>query len=136
MANEIRLPGLTSGVDRILEAGFGVSARPTVCRDEAFALVTQKIEREAIRCQRVCISELPVDRGTLFDMTGQRVSFPEGGGHDRCYVALLDSEPVAPWGHPAFWAFVPVDGRGDIVVSPTQFPANAKGSVRFIEVLR
>lgn len=120
----------------MLEVGFGVSAKPTIRREEAMRLVQERIERDQMHCQRVCISELPVDRDALFDMTGQRVQFPEGKEHDRCYVALLDSEVAAPWGHPAFWAFVPVDGQGDIVVLPTQFPENAKGSIRFIEVTR
>jgi len=136
MGNEMRQPGLSSGIDAILEFGFGVSARPTVRRDEAIRLLLQKIERDQINCQRLCMSELPVDRDTLFDMTGRRVQFPDSTNHDRCYVALLDSEIAAPWGHPALWAFVPVDGKDGIVVSPTEFPENAKGSIRFIEVPR
>lgn len=133
MGSKMRQVGIASGLDAILDAGFGVSAKPTVRRDEALTILKHKIKLEGIACQRLRISELPVDRDTLFDMTGKRVQFPESKQHDRCYVALLDSERVAPWGHPALWAFVPVDGKDDIRILPTEFPENAKGSIRFIE---
>lgn len=136
MASNARQAGMVSGLDAILEAGFGVSIKPTVRRVEALAILMLKIEREKIPCQRLRISELPVDRDTLFDMTGKRVPFPETNKHDRCYVALLDPEIAAPWGHSALWAFVPVDGKDDIALLDTEFPENAKGSVRFIEVSR
>ncbi|HRI63703.1 MAG TPA: hypothetical protein PK156_05680 [Polyangium sp.] len=107
-----------------------------VRRDEAITRVQQKVATDKLTCQRLCISEMPVDRDTLFDMTGRRVPFPETAPYDRCYVALLDSEIVAPWGHPALWAFIPVDAQSDILFVPTQFPENAKGSIRFVEVPR
>lgn len=136
MGSEMRQVGIASGLEAILEVGFGVSARPTVRRDEALSILRHKIEQDGIAYQRLRMSELPVDRDALFDMTGKRVKFPESKQHDRCYVALLDSESAAPWGHPALWAFVPVDGKGDVVLAETEFPENAKGSIRFIEVRR
>lgn len=136
MASNVRQAGMASGLDAILESGFGVSFKPTIRREDALTLLQVKIEREKIPCQRLRISELPVDRDTLFDMTGKRVQFPETKHHDRCYVALLDPEITAPWGHTALWAFVPADGNGDIVMSDTEFPENAKGSIRFFEVSR
>jgi len=134
MVSDARRPGLPSGFDAILEQGFGVSPKPALRRAEAADLVRRKVQSAEIPCQRMRISELPVDRDTLFDMTGRRVKFPEGARYDRCYVALVDPEVAAPWGHPASWAFVPVDGQGEVAVSSTEFPENAKGSIRFIEV--
>ncbi len=134
MANDIRRPGMSSGFAAILESGFGVSPKPALRREEAVGLVRDSLSRNQIPCKRIRISELTVDRDSLFDMTGRRVKFPDGSAYERCYVALLDPEATSPWGHPAHWAFVPMDGVGDVIVSSTDFPENAKGSIRFIEV--
>ncbi|HZF49663.1 MAG TPA: hypothetical protein VE093_13485 [Polyangiaceae bacterium] len=136
MANRPLRPGLgQSGFAAVLEVGFNVPTVPTILRAEAAERVRRKIEAERIPCQRLDLSNEPVSRGSLFDMTGVRVLFPEGDTFDVCYVALIDPNVASQWGHAAFWAFVPSNGQGDTALRSTNFPENAKGSVTFSQVL-
>lgn len=130
MASDVLRPGLHPGLGEVLREGFGVPLTPAIGFHAAARRVREKIAADQIPCERLDISDVPVQRGALFDMSGVRVPFPAGPAYDICYVALVDPEPDAQWSHPACWAFVPVDGEGDVVVQPTDFPENAMGSVR------
>jgi hypothetical protein len=134
MGSEIRRPGMPSGLDAVVEEGFHVPVKPNIGRAEAEARVRSKIEADGMPCERLDLSELPVQRDSLFDMTGARVTFPKGAAYDTCYVALIDPSVEAQWGHPAHWAFVPVDGSGEVAIQPTNFPENAMGAVRLWNV--
>ncbi len=134
MENRVLRAGVPSGIESILEQTLGVPAKPTICREEAIELVRRKISANAIAFQRIEISTEIVRRNALFDMTGARVRFPESKAYDACYVALIDPDISALWGHPAIWAFVPVDGRGEVILQDTQFPENTACPVLFIEV--
>ncbi|HSN99280.1 MAG TPA: hypothetical protein VLS89_13385 [Candidatus Nanopelagicales bacterium] len=134
MASDVRRPGLPPGLPGVIEQGFDVPVTPTIGIEQAARLVREKIAAERLRCERLDVSELPVQRGALFDMSGARVPFPEGAAYDTCYVALIDPQVDAQWGHPAYWAFVPVDGGAAVVIQSTEFPENAVGAVRLYPV--
>lgn len=82
----------------------------------------------------VSLSDMVVHRGALFDSSGQRVLFPQGSFHDRCYVALLDPNPRARWSHRAFWGFVSATREGPIILHSTDFPENCTGPTRLLPV--
>lgn len=132
MANEPVRPGVPGGLDAIITNTYGVPARPTLNREDAARRVREKVK--TLGCERLDVSEEPVRRGALVDMSGARVSFPEGKTYDRCYVALVDPAMDAQWGHAAFWAFVPAAGDGDVILRPTQFPEHALGVVTMSRV--
>jgi hypothetical protein len=90
-------------------------------RGEAAALVRAKLVADAVACERLEVSEIPVRRGHLWDMGRNRVQFPDGEAYEVCYVALVDPCVDAQWAHPAHWAFVPAAGRGEVVLQPTEF---------------
>lgn len=136
MGSEPRRPGMGAGIERILKEGFGVPPTPALGRAEAVRRVREKLQEEGIRWERLDVSELTVGRNALVDMAGNRVPFPEGPAHETCYVVLIDPNASAQWGHPAWWAFVPSDGSGEVVLKPTDLPQNALGTVRFLMVDR
>ncbi len=121
-------PGTAPGFEAILADLFRV--RPSIGRVEAARLIRAKIDLDGLRCERLDVSDVPVQRGLLIDMAGTRVPFPEGEPYRSCYVALVDPSVDALWGHPALWAFIPESGDGDVVFQPTQFPEHALGAVR------
>ena len=130
MANEPRTPGIAPGLESIIKTQFKVPTDPAIGRTEAASRVRAKIEADEIACERLDVSDIPVHRGSLFDMAGTRVPFPEGEPYESCYVALVDPHADAQWAHPAFWAFVPAAGDGEVVVTSTDFPEHALGAVR------
>lgn len=130
MASESRTPGIAPGLDSIIKTHFNVPTEPTIGRTKAAACVRAKIDEDEIVCERLDVSDIPVHRGSLFDMTGTRVAFPEGEPYESCYIALIDPDVDAQWAHPAFWAFVPAAGDGPVVVTSTDFPEHALGAVR------
>lgn len=130
MASEARSPGIGPGLDNIVKAQFKVPTDPAIGRAEAARLVRAKIEAERVACERLDLSDIPVRRGSLFDMAGTRVPFPDGDPYERCYVALVDPQADAQWAHPARWAFVPAAGDGEVVLTFTEFPEHARGAVR------
>ncbi len=132
MANDARIPGVTAGIDRIVRDAFHVPSTPTLGVREATRRIREAVARQLVACQRLEISDAPVRRGTLFNAAGSRVSFPEGDRYERCYVALVDPEPMARWGHPAYWAFVPADGEDEVVFAPTNLPEHGKSAVLFL----
>jgi hypothetical protein len=130
MASEPRSPGTAPGLVEIVEKRFKLPANPVIGRAEAAGRVRAKIETEGVRCERLDLSDIPVRRGALFDMAGTRVPFPAGEPYESCYVALVDPRADAQWAHPAFWAFVPAAGDGEVVLQATEFPEHALGAVR------
>jgi hypothetical protein len=135
MASEAARSSPPSGVSAVVEEWFRVPTMPTILRRDAAQRVREKIEQDAVTCERLDLSEEPVHRRALVDMSGERVPFPPGQAYDRCYVALIDPDTRAQWGHRAFWAFVPADGVGAVVIQPTDFPEHALGAVRLFPVL-
>jgi hypothetical protein len=136
MGSEARRPGLTAGIEAILKEGFGVPGTPAIGREEALRRVKARLEAEGLRWQRLDISELPVSRNALVDMAGRRVPFPPGVAYDTCHVVLVDPDMLAQWGHPAWWAFVPSDGSGNVMLESTELPEHALGNVRFFLAAR
>lgn len=134
MASERKRPGGPIGIEAVLREQFKVPATPNIGRAAASKLVREKIAAAALRCERLDLSDEPVHRGALFDMSGLRVPFPPGESYDRCYVALIDPSAHVQWAHRAHWAFAPADGEGDVVLQDTDFPEHALGSVRFHSV--
>jgi hypothetical protein len=111
---------------------------PPIGREQAAERVRQKIAAEGLRCERLDLSDEPVDRRALFDMSGARVPFPfpEDPAYDRCYVALVDPDVGLGWAHEAHWAFVPADGEGEVVLQDTKLPEHMLGPVRLFPVRR
>ena len=105
---------------------------PLSCAAALAAIET--IEKEGLRCESLAVSGLPAHRGSLLDMSGARVPFPEGDAYHRCYVGFVDPEIEAPWGHPAHWVFVPAEGNGEAVLRHTNLPEHGKGLVRLFSV--
>ena len=130
MASEPLRPGTAPGLAQIVKARFKVPVEPAIGRAEAARRVREKIAETDVRCERLELSDIPVRRGALFDMAGTRVCFPGGETYESCYVALIDPEADAQWAHPAFWAFVPAAGDGEVILQPTEFPEHALGAVR------
>jgi hypothetical protein len=133
MESKTRTPGGPTGTEAVLQEEFGVPARPTMSRADAARLISTKIRSENIRCEAFEVSDQPVTRGALFDARGVRVTFPEGSSFDYCYVALVNPDVSARWGHPAHWAFVPVEGENEIVLQPTNSPEQQAGPVRLLK---
>jgi len=125
-------PGGPIGIEAVLREQFHMPAKLDIGIEAAARTVRQKIEQTQLRCERLDVSDRPVRRGALFDLSGARVPFPAGKGYERCYVALIDPDVDAEWGHPAHFAFVPAEG--DVVIQDTQFPEHAKGVVRLFRV--
>jgi hypothetical protein len=117
-----------------LEDDFHVPLVPSIGRVEALAQVRAAAEALKLGAVSVALSDQPVARGALFDAAGARVPFPEDKAYDRCYVALLDPSPTTRWAHPAWWAFIPVEGDGPPVLRDTELPENQSGSVRLLPV--
>jgi hypothetical protein len=136
MARELRRPGSAPGIEAVLRDQFEVRTKATLGVAAAAERVRAKIAAERLTCERLDLSDDPVRRGALFDMSGARVPFPPGRAYDRCYVALIDPDTRLGWGHDAHWAFVPADGEGDVVVQDTDLPEHALGPVRFHPVPR
>lgn len=132
MASEPRSPGIEAGLDNSAKA-FRAPGLP-IGRAEAARRVREKIKADAIRCERLAISDEAVHRGLLINMARTRVPFPEGEPYESCYVALVDPCADAQWAHPAFWAFVPAAGDGSVVLMPTLLPEHALGAVRLRRV--
>lgn len=136
MGSEARRPGMTAGIEEILKEGFGVPPTPAIGRLEAVRRVLAKLDADGLHWEQLDVSELPVSRNALVDMGGHRVRFPDGPAYDACVVVLVDPNAAAQWGHPAWWAFVPSDGSGEVILEPTDLPENALGTVRFLRVSR
>lgn len=134
MESKALRPHGSIGVEAVLPEQFKVPARPTIGFEAAALLIRDHIAREGLRCERLELSERPARRGALRDMSGARVPFPAGKQYDRCYVALVNPDVEAQWGHPAHFAFVPAEGNSVVVLQVTQFPEHPKGSVRLFEV--
>jgi hypothetical protein len=130
MASEARSPGIAPGLDSIVREQFKLPTDPAIGRAEASSRVRVKIEAEKVACERLDLSDMPVRRGSLFDMAGTRVPFPDGDAYESCYVALVDPQVDAQWAHPAKWAFVPAAGDGEVVLAFTEYPEHALGAVR------
>ncbi len=130
MASEPRRPGIAPGLDNIIKAQFKLPTDPAIGRAAAAARVRAKIEADKIACERLDVSDIPVRRGSLFDMAGTRVPFPYGEAYESCYVALVDPHADAQWAHDAYWAFIPAAGDGEVVLTFTEFPEHALGAVR------
>lgn len=125
-----RRPGGRPGLAAIVADQFEVSADPVINRAEAARRIRAKIAADGVPCERLDISDVPVRRGALFDMEGARVPFPDGDIYESCYVGLIDPTVDAQWAHPAHWAFVPAEPRGEVVLRSTNFPPHALGAVR------
>jgi hypothetical protein len=134
VANKALRPGGPIGVEAVLREQFGVPPKPDIGFEAAAQAVRDAIARGAISCQRLEVSDRPVRRGALFDMSGARVPFPAGKEYERSYVALVDPDVEAQWAHSAHWAFVPAEGNGDVVLQDTRFAAHMKGAARFFTV--
>ena len=134
MANEARRPGGPAGLAAV-ELDFGVTTAP-IGREQAAERVRREIAARALRCERLDLSDEPVNRRALFDMSCARVPFPPGRAYDRCYVALIDPDTHLGWGHSAHWAFVPADGEGPVMIQDTELPEHALGPVRLYPVPR
>lgn len=130
MANKPLQPGTAPGLTKIVADRFKVPDEPAIGRVEAAKRIRAKIETSGILCERLELSDIPVRRGSLFDMAGTRVPFPEGESYESCYVALVDPCADAQWAHPAFWAFVPATDDTEVVLQPTELPEHALGAVR------
>lgn len=135
MGSDARTPGMTAGIDNILRDAFHVPPKPSLGIQEAARRIRESIAEHDIACARLEISDAPVRRGTLFNAANMRVPFPEGAAYERCYVGLVDPEPMARWAHPAHWAFVPADGEGEVVFTETNLPEHGKSAVLFLPAL-
>lgn len=127
-------PGGAVGIERVLLEQFKVPAKPAIGVAAAVRVLHETIEKEGLRCESLAVSGLPAHRGSLLDMSGARVPFPEGDAYHRCYVGFVDPEIEAQWGHPAHWVFVPAEGNGEAVLQHTNLPEHGKGLVRLFSV--
>lgn len=118
----------------MISEAFGEPPKPTLTREEVRARVEDVLGERGIEHDRIDISDIPVRRNALSDAAGRRVRFPAGAPYDRCFVALVDLEASARWGHLAFWAFVPADGDGPVELRETSLPEHPRGSVRLYSV--
>lgn len=134
MTSEPREPGGPASIEPVLREGFGVPAMPSIQRGVAAQRVQSKLSAAGVPCERLELSDQPVRRGALFDAAGSRVPFPPGRVFNHCYVALIDPEIMARWAHPAHWAFVPIEGEGEVILQPTELPEHRTGSVRLFPV--
>ncbi len=136
--NDPRRPGAPSGLSAILEREFGVPAQPTIGRRDVLDRVEEALAQPEFDGHRdrvaITVSDAPVARNALSDAAGGRVAFPEDTVYDRCFVALVDPDPMALWAHPAWWAFVPADGMGPVALRKTRLPEHPRGGVRLYPV--
>lgn len=130
--DDSRAPGTPSGLSAIIETMFGEPEKPTLTRAEVIALVEKTLVEHGITADRLDVSDAPVRRNALSDAAGRRVPFPEGVAYDRCFVVLVDHMADALWAHPARWAFVPADGKGQVELRDTRLPAHSHGTVRLV----
>lgn len=128
-------PGGPPELSRLLEDIFEVPERPSIGRDEAQRRVVSKVREAGMRGERIFLSDQLVRRGALFAASGARVAFPEGDAYERSFVALVDPTPEARWGHPAFFVFVPAEGKAETKMLETLLPEHAQSSVRLLPLL-
>lgn len=100
-----------------------------VFQRKAVERIKEALKVRKISYEKLYISDAPARRGALFNAAGVRVPFPEGKAYDLCYIALVDPDHKARWGHPAHWAFVPMDDSG-VAIQDTNLPEHDKGPVR------
>ncbi len=135
MVSKALRPGGSIGVEAVLREQFKVSPVPNIGWAAAVRRVHDRLApADAPRCKRLDVSDAPIPRGALFDMSGARVPFPQGERYDRSFVALVDPDPGLGWAHRAYWAFVPAGGEGDVVLQETDLPEHANGRVRMLLV--
>jgi hypothetical protein len=127
-------PEHPSAIEAVLTQEFGEPVTPTLTRAEVLERIKHLLAERAIPYQRIDISDVPVHRNALSDAAGRRVRFPEGRAYSRCFVALIDPDTDARWAHPAWWAFVPADGRAPVEVRETRLPEHPRGAVRLYAV--
>lgn len=127
-------PGVRGGLEAVVKEAFGEPTRPSLTRAEVVDLVRAKLRSSGIRFDRILISDATVRPRALFDAAGQRVAFPEGELYRRCFVALVDVDSAAKWAHPAYYAFVPAAGDGEVEFVRTDLPPHHAGPVRLIPV--
>lgn len=132
MGSEPLRPGGPPGIVDTLEHDFHVPPMPSIGRQEALKRIRETAKDQALPPVSLALSDQPVPRGALFNAAGARVSFPEGGAYERCYVALLDPSPMMRWAHPAWWAFVPVAGDEPVLLRETELPESQSGPVRLL----
>lgn len=131
MASDAPLrPGGPAGVRAIHEQRFRVPLEPTRSPEDVLRRIREKLSAEQIQFERMDLSDMPVRRGSLFNAVGERVAFPDGEPYRRCFVALIDPAPLARWAHRAYWAFVPAEGPGEVILVPTDWPEHSRGPVR------
>lgn len=118
-------------LDALLTGDFGIPKDLLVHhgRDTLLARVRAAAPEACAPGTLVLLTEDRVRRGTLFDLVGRRVAFPEGAPYDWCHLALVDPDPGAAWSHPAWWAFIPAEPAA-VVLRPTPYPAHPTGRVR------
>lgn len=122
--------GVPPGIESMLTDSFGVPATPSIGRVQAIERIRVAI-KESSKPGLLRVSENPSRRGTLFDLFGRRVEFPAGARYDRCFIGLIDLDPLAAWAHAAEWVFVP-SVEGEVVFVETDAPERAGGSVRLL----
>lgn len=136
MESKAQRPRGSAGIERVLLDQFNVPSTPAIGVEAAVHLLRETIQKENVRCESLAVSGLPVRRGSLLDMSGARVPFPEGKEYDRCYVGFIDPDLDAEWAHPAHWVFVPAEGNGEPVLQDTDLPELPKGLVHMFWVPR
>lgn len=118
---------------KVLADVFEVPAGPFRSREDARNQVLVAAREAGVpEGARIFLSDDLVRRGALFDASGARVTFPDGDAYERCFVALVDPDPEARWGHPAHFAFVPAGAGAKTVLSPTSLPEHPGSSVRLL----
>ena len=126
------------GLVGVARVGFDLPASPTIARRAAADRIRRALRERQIPCERLLLSDGPVRRGALFDLAGQRVSFPRETDprYDVCFIGLVDPSVGAMWGHPAHWAFVPArDGTDEdaaVEFLDTRLPEHPRGPVRLL----
>jgi hypothetical protein len=134
--NGEKRPGGPAGMAAVLPGQFKVSAMPAIGVEAAMRILRETIQKENLRCESLAVSGSPARRGSLRDMSGAPVPFPEGKEYERCYVGFVDPDVDAEWGHPAHWVFLPAEGNGTAALQDTDLPELPKGPVRMFRVPR
>ncbi len=131
------IPPNFRGLGEAVEALFGEPSTPTIRRREAFAQARARVPELPAHASWLA-SEYPVREGSVFTLDGARLGFPPSRGDGRWWVFFADPDPVAKWGHPATWVFVPaarwLDARrnvDDVVTAPGTMPPHGDGPVPF-----